>query len=208
MNTNPNAKRILCFGDSNTQGVIPGDLGRFPANVRWTGILQNELGDEFEVIEEGLWGRTTNLDDSLPNFEDKNGKEYLYPALRTHEPLETVILWLGSCDLKEYYKREPKDVALAIEELIQMINENTDGAKIVLVSPPVILKRAVEIKPTYEGSPKKSKHLAPEYEKVAKQYGCEFIDIAKHVTASEVDGIHLDKAEHVKVGKLLAKYIK
>jgi len=41
MNTNPLAKRILCFGDSNTWGRIPGDdnTARFPSNKRWTGVL-------------------------------------------------------------------------------------------------------------------------------------------------------------------------
>ena len=31
-------KKILCYGDSNTWGLIPGTQNRFPQNVRWTGI--------------------------------------------------------------------------------------------------------------------------------------------------------------------------
>ena len=58
MNTNPKAKRILCFGDSNTWGRIPGKkFRRFPVDQRWTGILQKLLGEDYEVIEEGLTAR-------------------------------------------------------------------------------------------------------------------------------------------------------
>jgi lysophospholipase L1-like esterase len=73
--TDPDAVRILCFGDSNTYGTclrdssIDGtptkdpDYVRLKADRRWTGVLQRLLGDGYDVIEEGLNGRTTDLDD-------------------------------------------------------------------------------------------------------------------------------------------------
>ena len=45
-------KHILCFGDSNTFGTNPAG-GRWPLHVRWTGVLQQLLGAEYRVIEEG-----------------------------------------------------------------------------------------------------------------------------------------------------------
>lgn len=36
-------REILCFGDSNTYGLIPGTSERYKENVRWTGILQEKL---------------------------------------------------------------------------------------------------------------------------------------------------------------------
>lgn len=92
MNTNPNAIRILCYGDSNTRGSRPDSGERYRADVRWTGVLQNMLGVDFEVIEEGLGGRTTDVDDQ--KREGKNGKTYLVPALWSHNPLDFVILAL------------------------------------------------------------------------------------------------------------------
>jgi lysophospholipase L1-like esterase len=56
--TDPDAVRVLCFGDSNTYGC-PGDdvdYVRLPADRRWTGVLQRLLGDGYDVIEEGLNG--------------------------------------------------------------------------------------------------------------------------------------------------------
>lgn len=53
---------ILCFGDSNTFGSNPAG-GRHRRNVRWTGVLQELLGEQYYVIEEGMGGRTTVHDD-------------------------------------------------------------------------------------------------------------------------------------------------
>ena len=47
-------KRILCIGDSNTWGYIPGSGERYEKNVRWTGKLAQTLGENYEVIEEGV----------------------------------------------------------------------------------------------------------------------------------------------------------
>ena len=45
--------RILCYGDSNTWGYISdSDHQRHSKTERWTGVLQNMLGDNFEIIEE------------------------------------------------------------------------------------------------------------------------------------------------------------
>ena len=45
---------ILCFGDSNTWGYKPDKTGRFDEKTRWTGLLQQKLGPEYHIIEEGL----------------------------------------------------------------------------------------------------------------------------------------------------------
>ena len=57
-------KQLLCYGDSNTWGLIPGTKERYPGGVRWTSILQEKFGtSDVHVIEEGLCGRTTVFDD-------------------------------------------------------------------------------------------------------------------------------------------------
>ena len=73
MNINPNAATILCYGDSNTYGQKPDKSGRYAADVRWTGRLQNALGGDYYVIEEGLSSRTTDLD--YDPRSGKNGKK-------------------------------------------------------------------------------------------------------------------------------------
>lgn len=105
MNTNVNAKRVLCFGDSNTWGYIPASGKRHPVGIRWTTLLQEKLGSDFEVIEEGLNSRTTDMND--PKHVGKNGLAYLRPCLETHDPIDLIILMLGTNDMKERFNREP-----------------------------------------------------------------------------------------------------
>lgn len=56
-------RKILCFGDSNTYGLIPGTEDRYSKEIRRTGRIQtNLLVKGYEIIEEGLCGRTTVFD--------------------------------------------------------------------------------------------------------------------------------------------------
>ncbi|HVO37470.1 MAG TPA: hydrolase, partial [Spirochaetia bacterium] len=70
---------VMCFGDSNTWGYDPATGGRFGRAVRWTGVLQAALGNDYVVIEEGLNGRTTVWEDPVEG--DKVGKRHLLPLL-------------------------------------------------------------------------------------------------------------------------------
>ena len=99
-------KHILCFGDSNTHGYCadPADcadsaLARFNEDERWTRLLQKQLGEEYLVIEEGLSGRTTSFDD--PVYEHLSGMDYIYPCLKSHEPISLLMIMLGTNDTKE-----------------------------------------------------------------------------------------------------------
>jgi lysophospholipase L1-like esterase len=67
---------ILCFGDSNTWGFIPGsDADRYTADVRWPGVMQSALGVGYKVIEEAQNGRMTVWDDPMEPGISKCGME-------------------------------------------------------------------------------------------------------------------------------------
>jgi len=55
-------RTIFCYGDSLTWGYKPEDGSRFPYDQRWTGLLQELLGGDCRVIEQGFNGRTTVFD--------------------------------------------------------------------------------------------------------------------------------------------------
>jgi len=211
MNTNPTAKTILCYGDSNTWGQKPDKTGRFPADTRWTGLLQKALGQDFYVIEEGLSSRTTDLDYSRKL--GRNGKTYLEPCLDSHMPLNVVILMLGTNDLKIEFNRSPQDIASAIEELIAIIQSKTakdrhDPARIILVSPIYVDDQASTFTKFYvpdfynHESALKSQALSDELQKVATGAGCSFVDAAKIAHAGE-DGIHFSQEAHAALAKAL-----
>jgi lysophospholipase L1-like esterase len=91
-------KTVVLFGDSNTWGYVPGSNGaRFPREVRWPVRLQAALGDEWEVIAEGLSGRTATVE--RPDSEGRNGLPYLLPCLQSHAPVDALVIFLGTNDV-------------------------------------------------------------------------------------------------------------
>ena len=104
--------RILCYGDSNTWGYISGSNHlRYGNDKRWPKVLANLLGDNFEVIEEGLNSRTLISNDLRPGKEGKNGYEYLlsrnYLMIQGHE-LESKIMnkWPALNSIKRGQQQE------------------------------------------------------------------------------------------------------
>ena len=92
-------RQLLCYGDSNTWGLIPGTKERYPWGVRWTSILQEKLQvKNVRVIEEGLCGRTTIFDDAYR--QNRNGLKSLPLILETHNPIDKVAIMLGTNDCK------------------------------------------------------------------------------------------------------------
>lgn len=199
-------KTILCFGDSNTWGYNPVTGERLGRNIRWPGVLKNELGDDYIVIEEGLNGRTTVWDDPL-HGGFKNGRNYLIPCLATHKPLDLIILFLGTNDLKSRFSLTASEIASGIRVLLDLIIKSGSGIdenppKILLISPPLIgeLSPSSRFSEEFEGSNDKAEKLGDYFKQAAEEYNCEFLDASKVVQSSDVDGIHLDADEHIKLG--------
>ena len=96
-------RTVLCFGDSNTHGQIPGrgPLERYARGQRWGGVLESLLGPGWQVIEEGLSGRTTVHDDPIEGAL-KNGRTYLRPCLQSHTPLDLIIRTSGEQRLSNF----------------------------------------------------------------------------------------------------------
>lgn len=216
MNTNPRAKRILCFGDSNTWGRIPGDdnKARYPSNIRWTGVLQDLLGKNYEIIEEGLNGRTTTR--NSPFKAGKNGIEYLFPSLESQNPIDLVILALGKNELKSQYNVSAENIGDGISKCIKVVKKEGFDTKnkipkILLISPAIIIEkpryRFDKIVNDFEGGNKKSKKLARIYETIAIKENAFFIDSSKIIEVGS-DGIHINEESHSKLGKHLANFVK
>ncbi len=214
MNTNPSAKRILVFGDSNTWGRVPGDdnAQRYPVNKRWTGILQTNLGIEYEIIEEGLNGRTTNYES--PHKNGKNGNLYLLSCLESHNPIDIVVLALGKNDLKEKYELSAEDIVDGLEKCINTVKEEgttfEGGFPRVLIIPPLIIEEKLRTRGgknivDFKGGKAKSIALQTLYKILSQEEGCEFLDVNKHVKVSEIDGVHMDEQAHTIYAKLVAE---
>ncbi len=207
-------KTILCFGDSNTWGYNPSTGERFDHDHRWPGVLRNELGEGYRVIEEGLNGRTTVWDDPFHGGY-KNGKDYLIPCLASHKPLDMVILFLGTNDLKMRFSLTPSEVTHGIRVLTDIILKSDAGLdgkppELLLIAPPLVktARNFTRFSEEFEKGEEKSVKLGEYYREVAEEYGCNFLDASQVVKSSEIDGIHLEEEEHIKLGYEIAGIVK
>ena len=129
INYNPmTRKTILCYGDSITWGYNPANQNRMTFDERWPGVLDNGLGEDYKVIEEGLNGRTTIRDDPVNNCY-KNGLKYLVPCLESHKPIDMCILLLGTNDLKKRFGLSATEIANGIRILVDTIKKSASGPR-------------------------------------------------------------------------------
>ncbi len=204
-------KNIVCFGDSNTYGFIAGSKGRYDENTRWTRLLQKKLGASYSVLEEGLNGRTTMFDD--PEKKYMNGSEYLEMCIATHRPIDLVILMLGTNDTKERYHAEPSDIARGMERLVRILRDPSIYHKEVLIVSPIHISERIlqsEYCDSFQGltGMEKSKRLAAEYKRIAKEYHCCFLDAAEYAVADDTDAIHLDAVGHAALAEAFYQKVK
>jgi len=206
-------RSILCFGDSNTHGQMPGGtpLQRYGPAQRWPGVMWRELGPSWHVIEEGLSGRTTVRDDPIEGAH-KNGRSYLTPCVQSHMVLDLIVIMLGTNDLKARFNQPASEVAMGIGCLIYDIKELTPGPQgtvpeIMVVSPPPMLDDIKEWEPIFSGAQRKSRELALQFEIIADSLEVHFFDAGSVVECDPLDGFHINDRAHEALGVALAQEV-
>ena len=204
MNIKDSAKTIVCYGDSNTWGCVPGG-DRYSRSVRWTGILQNLLGGEYEIINEGLSGRTfVALDVEKP---ERTGITHLKSILKTHKPVDAIVILLGTNDVRDIYNLEAQDIASHLEQTINLIQKEKIN-KILIVSPPfIVIPENGNLRPDFANRFNIVEKLSELFKKVAEKYKCNFINAQDYIFSSKVDGFHLDAGMHKKFAEVLKNEI-
>jgi lysophospholipase L1-like esterase len=218
VNLNLKAKRVLCYGDSNTWGQKPDKSGRFAVGERWTSLLQSKLGDGFEVIEEGLSSRTVSTDDD--QRPGRNGLSYFLPCLLTHRPLDLIVIMLGTNDLKNQFDKSPEQIVKDQESYFSVLGElqedrltNDPSTKpvVILVSPIHIVDSRPDFKKFYTGvydsrASGKSLQLASLFGQLAKDKSALFLD-ASSVAIAGSDGIHIDQTSQSKLADAIFELV-
>jgi lysophospholipase L1-like esterase len=193
---------VLCYGDSNTYGSVPGGGDRFPRDVRWPGILAAQLGAGWHVIEEGLGGRTTVFDD--PILPDRNGKTYLLPCLLSHQPLDLVVVFLGTNDLKARFAASAADIAGGVAVLTEIA---------LAVAPKVLALGLPRLGPLDEradelaGAHEKAERMRPYLREYTGELGVELLELHELVSYTDEDGFHLDATGHRTIGEAVAQRV-
>lgn len=218
-------KRILCFGDSNTWGVIPEPKKnpfpslRYDEQTRWPCVLARDLGKNWRILEEGLGGRTTIY--TVPGEAYRLASTYLEPCLLSHRPLDYVILMLGTNDIQPKFHKEalqPNRLNAGIHALLQIIlsvpecGTGSVSPRILLLAPPPIRLSSsrpdVSAKYGMEAGVLLSHHFSSEYQKLCESFPAEFLNASLYAEASEADGIHFTRNSHVRLGHAVAKKIR
>ncbi len=198
-------KNILCFGDSNTHGARPDAPGRYGRHERWTGLLQRALGEGYYVIEEGLNGRTTVFDD--PVEIDKSGWKHLPSVLKSHAPLDLVVIMLGTNDLKARFSAPPSDIAQGAEQLVRLALASDAGrdfrAPKVLLCSPIALMEETFVGEMFGNRRADSLRLGDLYFDVAQRNGIAHLRVSDFAEPSPADGLHLDLDGHKKVAEAM-----
>ena len=203
-------RTVMCFGDSNTHGTpaMPnlGSSGRFAPTARWTTHFATALPG-WEVIVEGQPGRTTLHDDPIEG-PHRNGLTVLPALLESHQPLDVVMIMLGTNDLKARFAVTPIDIALSLERLVTCIRQSGHGPngtapQVLLVCPPPI-QEVGDLGGMFAGGAAKSQRLAAEVARVAQRIGVAHVDAGPLITVSPIDGIHYDEASLQPFGLALA----
>jgi lysophospholipase L1-like esterase len=204
-------RTILCFGDSNTHGTIamtaPEDRRRHPRAARWPSVMAARLGAGWEVICEGLPGRTSVFDDPVEGAH-KNGLRMLPGLLESHRPLDLVIVMLGTNDTKHRFAAPAGDIARGLERLALTIRQSgcgPDGAapRVLLAAPVPVIETGL-LAGMFEGAAKKSRALAPALREAAARQQAGFVDLAAVAEADPVDGIHLTAEAQAAIGAAMA----
>lgn len=199
-------KNILCYGDSNTFGYTPAG-GRYDLAARWTGRLAAMLGPEYHIIEEGMCGRNTVWDDAIEPM--RNGLRFLPVALQSHQPLDMVIVSLGTNDCKVHLNAPAGVIALGLTRIVECIKRYPydigSAPEVLIVSPIFIGDGHVErLHVSYDhSSAQKTRQLAPLFEQVAGAHGCLFLDAAKVAGPSAADQLHMEPEGHAALANAL-----
>ncbi|HEY6056523.1 MAG TPA: SGNH/GDSL hydrolase family protein [Candidatus Limnocylindrales bacterium] len=198
---------VVCFGDSNTHGADPETGERLPPDVRWPGVLAAALGPAHRVVEEGLNGRTACHDD--PTAEGRNAVGYLLPCLWSHEPLDVVVIMLGTNDLK--FTSSALEIARGVDVLVGLARRSLAGPAgqppdVLLVAPPPLGPPSERSELWgFAGAIEASRQLGRLYRVVAGEQRVAFLDAGNACTVSPLDGVHLDADAHGALGRAVAE---
>lgn len=205
---------ILCFGDSNTWGFIPGsDCERYAPDIRWPGVLQAGLGDDYGIIEAAQNGRMTVWDDPMEPALSKNGLEQLPVILESQKPIDLVIVMLGTNDLKSHMNHEAHHIAQGAITLVDHIMASDAGPgksppKVLLICPAAVSEGNCPFWHLFDGAPEKSLKMPAAYEELAEDRGVPFLNAGQYVTCPEPDCIHLDDGGHAALGMAVTVKVK
>ena len=204
---------VLCFGDSNTYGYNSKTGRRLPPYLRWTTSLQRYLGCRYNVINEGLNGRTTAFTKAGSVW--KSGLYEIEPILARNDFTDILIIMLGTNDCAAEIGLDENGIADGMERLVTRAKEYlllNQGylPRILLVAPPAVQPGVMEGPFSDEFNDRQlqvSAALPAALKNVAEKMDCEFVDLSGQFVFWDIDCEHFQPKDHFRVAKTIAGVI-
>ena len=202
-------KKILCFGDSNTWGLNrKSNTEKYQFENRWTKILQKNLSGKYEIIEDGLNSRTMFSND--PYKPGRIGADNFSACLKTNKDVDTIILMIGTNELKHQFNHNAKDIVKMFDKFMELINNYSHKSKaipnLIISGVPVVdeQRNISERKDNvFLGANKKSIELNSLLKNYCEKKNIIYIDNTDLET--QKDGVHLTEESHISLANKLLK---
>lgn len=210
--------RILVYGDSNSWGYLDDGSGA-RHDDRWPVVMARKLVSPdmpVQLIEECLPGRTSNVDDPQEGAEF-NGATPLKAILLSHQPLDHILIMLGTNDMKVRFGRDADAIRSGVLSLVEICADTPTGpggwanaaaTPVTVICPPMLGLRADDPAwPRFDewrGGRETSRALPGVLAGACADAGTGFIDANRFATSSQIDPIHWTADTHRKFGEAMA----
>ncbi|MCD8145313.1 MAG: GDSL-type esterase/lipase family protein [Oscillospiraceae bacterium] len=183
------AKRIACYGASNTYGFDPRSfLGeRYDETTRWPEVLAVRTG--WTVFNWGENGR--EIPHSPAEFK------LLESLIATAEPLDLLVLDLGANDLLRSYPPSVEAVTVRLETLLRCLERDFPDLPLLVLAPGPLDIPEPQLAAL-------SRQLGPACMELSRRLGVECLDTGAWELELSYDGIHLSPAGHRRMAWELA----
>lgn len=198
-------KEVLCFGDSNVFGYNPSDGSRYPADIRWSGLVKEYFKNKLKIVEAGCNNRTI--------FENPNGKNYSGIDILKEYLLKKyfgIVFLIGINDFQNIYTISDETLYLGLENLILISRKIVPDIKILLLCPNKLDDRILSGPFSLlfdKKSISKSQSVEKIYSNIAKKYKTDYINLNDFVKTSSIDGLHYDVNNHKIIFSLVKNII-
>ena len=178
-----NKKHIACIGDSITFGAGVGGI----KNETWEHFLEEKIGNEYQVLNYGISGRTLQDEGDYPYTKEE------YFKISQDINADIYLIMLGTNDTKPFNwneERFKKEFYNFVSTYINLENK----PKVILMTPPACFPEeslkivAFEINEEIISGP-----VYDIVKKCAKDYNLQLIDLYNHTKDHSewfIDGVH------------------
>ena len=142
------------------------------------------------------------------------GLDVIYSTLMSHEPVDLLIILLGTNDTKERLGANAACIAIGMERLVMKAKSvpawRNGKPNILIVCPPHIgegLYLRPEGVPMGRGCPEKSRELAKYLRPMAEAQHCAFFDAEGVAEFNRLDCMHLTAKGHRQLAEKLAELV-